>query len=556
MALWLFVAACGGRGLGHRDAGLEVGGLDGAAGADGAAGTGVDGDAGAQDATADLVLTTTVPVAWVGMRQLTDAEYDNTIRDLLGVSTTMYRTLAGPEAEGAGDFDTFAAGQTISPPRYQGLFASTVGAVQAAFANPTLRARVVTCAPASPTDEVCARNTLSDFGLRAWRRRLATDEVDGLLRVVRDAWTTGGADFHGGLQQGVIALLVSEAFLFRVELDPDPNGSAIHAVDPFDLATRLSYLVWSSTPDITLQSLAGTGHLLEPATLTSQVNRLLADPRADGFVRDFAGQWLDFRRLDGAAISWWPANVQRAAYEEALRFVDLIVEEDRPLTELLTADVNFVDAALAAHYGFAAPATPAVTRVSVTTDARKGVLGLVAPLARTSSETWTSPTKRGLFVLERFLCQDIATGPDCGITPSGANPRERADALAAQPACAECHSKFDPVGFGLEGFDNLGRSRAFYTNDAPIDGKGRLDGVAFDGVPGLADRLAADPRFPRCAARKAISYALGRRLLPADDATVDRIAGAFQQKGLTVRGLLSAIVTDDVFRFRRGEGQP
>jgi hypothetical protein len=486
------------------------------------------------------------------MRRLTEAEYDNTLRDLLGVTTTAYRTFAEPSE---GDFDTFAEGQTLTPQRYQWLYGTTVAAVQSAFANSTLRARIVTCVPASPTDETCARNTLSDLGYRVWRRPLTSDELDGLLGLVRTAWA-GGADFHGGLQQGVIALFASEAFLFRVELDPDPNGSAVHPLGAFDLSTRLSYLIWSSTPDLTLQALARSGALLEPATLVAQVNRLLADERADGFVRNFVGQWLDFRRLDGATLASWPDDVQRAAYQEALRFVDLIVQEDRPVTELLTADVNFVDGALAAHYGFPAPAAPGFTRVSVTTDARKGLLGMVAPLGRTSPVTETSPTWRGRFVLERLLCQEIIPGPASSPTPSGANPRERADALAAQPACADCHSKMDPIGFGLEGFDRLGRARTLYANGATIDGKGKLDGVAFDGVPGLADRLAADPRFRRCAARMATAYAVGRPLLPADEATVERVAGAFEKEGLTVRGLLSAIVTSDLFRFRRGEGTP
>jgi hypothetical protein len=523
----------------------------------GAAGMGADGGAGAMDGAPERLPTTTIDPGWVGMRLLTDAEYDNTMRDLLGVTTTAYRALADRGPEGEDDvFDNLAERQPISLQRYQWYFAAAVGAAEAAFANPDLRGKVVACVPSSGADEVCAQNSLRTFGERAWRRPLDGNEVEGLLRVVRDAWKSG-ADFHGGVRQAVVAMLVSDAFLFRIELDPTPNSAAVHALTPFDVATRLSYLLWGSTPDITLLALATQGRLYDTEALRAQVNRMLADARADGFVRNFAGQWLDFRRLDGPAFVKWPAGLQAAALEEARRFVELIVVEDRPLTDLFTMDVNFVDETLAAHYGFPAPAT-GVARVSVTTDARKGYLGLVAPLALTSGELESSPTLRGKFVLERLLCSQIPADPSALLPPPAGNtPRERAASIAAMgPQCTPCHTKMDPIGLGLEAFGPLGHSRITYDNGTLVDSTGALDGTQFSGVSGLADVLAADPRLPRCAARKAISYALGRRLETADDATVERVARAFEGQGLTIRGLLSAIVTDDVFRFRRGEGKP
>lgn len=522
--------------------------------ASGVAGTGLASDGGAAGAGGGAAGTAgAAALGWGGVRRLTDAEYDNTLRDLLGVAAGARQASvqgALPADLSVDGFDNAAAGQNILPARFQWYFASAVVLTDGVWADPTRRARIVTCAPAAAGDETCARAIVSAFGRRAWRRPLSPAEMDGLVGLVRDAMTTG-ADFPTAIKQIVVALLVSEAFLYRVELDPDPNAAVAHPLAGHELATRLSYLIWTSTPDDALLDAAEAGQLDTQDGLRAQVQRLLADPRADGFVRDFAGQWLGFRALEEPSRAPWPPGAQRAAAEEARRFVEMIVQEDRPLSELLTADVNFVDDALAPLYGFPAPGP--TTRVSVTTDARRGYLGLVAPLAQTSFETDTSPERRGTWVMGRLLCKSLPAHPNT-LPPTGTG-RARAEMTAASVACAACHKIVDPIGLGLERFDQLGLYREVYPTGEAADDLGALpDGTSFRGPGALGDLIAGDPEYRRCVARKVVTYALGRGLVQEDEAAVDRVAGAFEAGGLTVRALLTSLVVDDAIRFRRGEG--
>jgi hypothetical protein len=508
-----------------------------------------------------------VDPGWVGIRRLSDAEYANTIQDLLGVSAQDWQNYGAvavaPEApsEGVAAFDNLAAQLTIEVPRYQQYFAAAVVLTDMAFADDALRARVVTCAPATPTDDTCARAVLHAIGLRAWRRPLAEAEVDGLVAVVHAA-AAAGADFPSSIKQAVVALLISEAFLFRIELDPVPEGGGIRALTSYEIASRLSYLLWSTMPDDALFQLAAADQFTDPGVLTTQVTRMLADARSDGLVRNFFGQWLGFRALGGATLDrgpGWTAALQAAAGEEARHFVAEVVASDAELGALFTTDVNFVNDGLADLYGMPEPGSPdALVRISDTTDARAGVLGLAGLLAPMSEPTSSAPTSRGHWILEHLLCTDVPLPPDSFVVPSG-TPREQAQMLSQLPACAGCHDLMDPVGLGLESFDRAGRFRARYApaDAALIDVSGRLpDGTPFEGLEGLEARLDADAHFFSCASRNALTYALGRALTPADDGALASIDAAWRGSGHTLRGLLAAIVVDDTFRLRNAKGQP
>jgi hypothetical protein len=524
------------------------------------------GDAARGDAPSDTAPTSVDP-GWVGIRRLSDAEYANTIQDLLGVSAQSWQSYgavasaADAPGDGVAAFDNLAAQLTIDVPRYQQYVAAAIVLTDTAFADATLRARVVTCAPATPTDDTCARAILHAIGLRAWRRPLTEVEVDGLVAVVHAAAAAGG-DFPSSIKQAVVALLISEAFLYRIELDPVPDGGGIRALTSYEIASRLSYLLWSTMPDDELFQRAAADELTDPGVLAAQVTRMLADARSDGLVRNFFGQWLGFRALGGATLDRgpaWTAALQAAAGEEARRFVAEVVASDAGLGALFTTDVNFVDDGLADLYGLPEPGSPdALVRVSDTTDARAGILGLAGLLAPMSEPTSSAPTSRGHWILEHLLCNDVLPPPDSFVVPPG-TPREQAQTLSQIPACAGCHDLMDPVGLGLESFDQTGRLRAKYapSDAAPIDVSGNLpDGTPFEGLAGLEARLDVDADFFSCASRNALTYALGRALTPADDASLASIDAAWTSSGHTARGLLAAIVVDDAFRFRNAKGQP
>jgi hypothetical protein len=502
----------------------------------------------------------------VGIRRLSDAEYSRTLQDLLGLTgldPSLGTTFADRDYQG-GTLDVFdnlagdvAPSPTISEVRYLSYFQNAVVLVQQAFAVDALRARIVTCAPASVTDDACASAIVRAFGLRAWRRPLTDGEVKDLVALVR-ADLTAGEDFADAVQQAVVALLVSETFLYRIERDPPAPDVSVHALTSYELATRLSYLLWSTMPDDALLALAASDELQKSVVLAAQVTRMLADARADGLVRNFFGQWLNFRVLEGALLdrpTAWTVPLQASVAHEARLFVTDLVQGDQGIGALLTSDVSFVNGTLATLYGFPPPAAPdAFTRTVITTDQRKGFLGLAAFLA-VESEGFP----RSAAISGDLLCTSVPLPPPNHQPPASSGPtRSGFNMIQSNRTCGNCHLLFDPIGLGLENFDEIGRFRTTYTGDQiPIDATGALpDGTPFTGLLGLADLLGKDPRVVACARREALVYTLGRRLTDADADRLAAIDARWSAAGNTVRGLLAAIVVDDIFRYRRGEGQP
>jgi hypothetical protein len=543
----------GAAGLAGGPAGAGAPGSDGSAG--GAGGSAVA-DGGPDGAGAPLS---------AGLRLLSTAEYAHTIQDLLGLSGLDQQIAAlftaSATRAGSPDFDFYlfdnGPGGSLTEGLYSLYFETGVSMVAKAFASDALRARIITCMPAGPTDDTCARGILRAFGLRAWRRPLTDAELDALVAIVRTN-LTAGATFPEAIEEGVTALVVSETFLYRIELDPP--GGAVHALTSYELASRLSYLLWSSLPDSVLFDAAATDTLGKPEVLTAQVTRMLADARADGFVRDFFGQWLTFRDLESPtrALSTpdWSPDLQAGIGEEARLFVSELVASDHGIDALLTADVNYVNAQLANIYGFTFT-TPAFTfvRVEHPEDTREGYLGLSAFLARTARAGVTSPVERGRWILYNLLCQEIpAPPPGEPAVPATGNARTQSLDRQAMKDCSSCHSTIDPVGLGLEPFDALGRRRTAYPNGDLVDDHGALGATSYQGVIGLAGLVAKDARFADCARRHLFAYALGRGPATADAAHMAAIDAAWAATGRSVRGLLAALVVDDLFRTRRGEG--
>jgi hypothetical protein len=493
------------------------------------------------------------------IHRLSNVEYDNTLRDLTGTRLRPGEAFTKEEAEG---FDNIATALSMSPRQVEDYFAAAGQISADIFGNPALRDRVLTCQPdATPA---CAGKFIDQFGTKAFRRPLTTDERSLLLTKYQDALALG-LDALGALQQVARVVLASPQFLYRIELDPNLSDPTPHKLDGYELASRLSYALWSSMPDDALFAQAASGALASTDTLQAEVDRMLADGRADMLVKNFAGRWFGSKRLHEHVASstqfpeYTPALAASMEREMELFFSEFLFQ-DRPYSELLTADMNFVDGPLAALYGLPAPAQ-AGQRVVNTNDQRVGLLGLAGFLTHTSRETRSSPIIRGKWVLDAILCTPLVVPPGLMVSPleepgEGEPPttvRAQIEAHRAAPTCAGCHNMIDPIGLALETYDAIGKYRTQYENGLPIDTTGTLpSGDQVDGLPSLVAALAKSPEFLPCAAQKLGTYALGA---VAPEANRSQVMSQWSTGELTLRRLLKAIVTHDSFTSREAEGQ-
>lgn len=410
----------------------------------------------------------------------------------------------------------------------------------------------------------CAATVIGGFARRAWRRPVTDAERDAELALY-DLAIDAGADFYEAVGVALKAVLLSPRFVFRIE--PDPAPGEVRALDAFEVATRLSYFLWGSTPDDRLLALAEDGMLLDDAVLDAEIDRLLADPRAATLVDDFAGQWLYVRAVDDAL----PNTNQFPDFDEALRAsmkeemrrdVDAVLRADRPLPDLLVADTTWVDARLAAHYGLDPVAD--WTEVSLDGTPRRGLLTTAGLLTALSYPTRTSPVKRGKWVLGNLLCEAPPPPPPTVNTnfvdTESEDPgslREQFEQHRADPVCASCHTLMDPIGFSMEHYDGIGAWRDVDETGAPIDAHGALpDGRAFDDVLDLATLLAEDPKLTRCAVMKTFTFALGRPPHVEDLAAVEAIEADYEAGGRRFSAIVHAIAHSDPFRYKRGEVSP
>jgi hypothetical protein len=406
-----------------------------------------------------------------------------------------------------------------------------------------------------------------------YRRPLETAEIDRAMKVFDGAIgrMLSGTD---ALLLSLRAMLSAANFLYRVEYDQNPTSLTPHLVSSYELASRLSYLTWSSMPDDALFAKAKDNSLLTSATLEAELTRMLADPKATAFIESFAGQWLDIRKLITHSVTPQVFNTYTPALSDAMLqegylWFQEFVNQDRPLSDWFTADFNYVNDTLAQHYGITPPGSAQLKRVAVTTDQRKGFFGLASFLTHTSFPSRTSPTLRGAWVLSELLCSppppppndvpklDESATPDEMTEPAGSeNVKQRLERHRTDPTCAGCHRILDPIGLGLERFDGIGRYREAYGNGDPIDPAGVLpDGTTFAGTDQLGELIGKDPRFAACIASKLYTYALGRDIETYDATSLEKLQASWTGRGLTVRNLMKEVVLSNAFRFRRGEAQ-
>jgi hypothetical protein len=496
------------------------------------------------------------------IHRLSNAEYDNTIGELLGTELRFGADFVHEEAEG---FDNIATALSMSPRQIEGYFAAAGELAAEAFAVESIRERLGSCT-LDAVDMTCAEEMISSFGTRAFRRPLQTTESDWLLAVYEQALSLGETA-DGAMQEVIRVVLSSPQFLYRIEFDPDPSDPEPHALSSYELASRLSYALWASMPDEALFALAESGELLVPEVLEAEVDRMLAEDRADTLATNFAAQWLGGERLDLHVASptvypSWTPELRLAMQRELELYVMEFLRGELPYSDFLSADFNYVDATLATHYGFAPPAGDGFTRVENTDDERHGFLGLAGFLTHTSRETRTSPIIRGTWILDALWCTALELPEDLVVDPlpepeDGSTPTTVRELIAthrADPACAVCHDFIDPIGLSLEHFDGIGQYRDTYESGVAVDASGELPGdVAVDGLPSLAEALAADSRFVPCAAKKFNAYALGRA--SSDPIFIESIVADWTARGLTLPNLIKASVLSENFQERRAVAQ-
>ena len=432
------------------------------------------------------------------------------------------------------------------------------------------RRRIFVCRPAADAAEAeqadCARRILSALARRAYRRPVTPADLEVLLGFFDEGRREGG--FDAGVEMALRWLLASPEFVLRVERDPAGVAAGeSYAVSDLELASRLSFFLWSSIPDGELLDLAVAGRLREPAVLEAQARRMLADERSRALVTSFASQWLYLRNVpavvpDEDRFPDVGEGLRQAMRRETELFVESVFREDRNVLDLLTADYTFINERLARHYGMPGVYGSHFRRVPVTHEARRGLLGHASILSVTSYPNRTSPVLRGKWVLENLLGTPPALPPPdvpaLEETTAGGEAlsmREATERHRANPVCASCHRLMDPPGFALEQFDAVGRFRTRSAAGTPIDATGELpDGTRFDGAAGLREALVGRPeRFVGTLTEKLLTYALGRGLEHYDAPAVRAVTRAAAEDGYRFSSLVVGIVESAPFRMRRAE---
>jgi hypothetical protein len=426
------------------------------------------------------------------------------------------------------------------------------------------RQRILICRPSVKADEEgCARNILATLARRAYRRPLQPKDVQTLMHFYEEGRRDG--KFDDGIQFALERLLIDPDFLFRVESDPAAiKPSTAYRLSDIELASRLSFFLWSSIPDDDLLDMAVKGKLSNPAILEQQVRRMLADRRSSALVDNFTGQWLRLRELkeltpDPAAYPDFDDNLRLALQQETELFVDSQIREDRSVVDLLTANYSFINERLARHYGIPNVYGERFRRVTLTGDQRGGLLGQGSVLAVTSYPTRTSPVLRGKFLLETILGTpppppppNVPGLPDRGEGGKPASVRERLEQHRKNPVCASCHSQMDPLGFALEHFDGIGAWRTMTESHLPVDSSGSLpNGAQLEGLPGLRAFLSRRrEQFAGTITGKLLAYALGRAVQPYDQPIIRAILRQTEPTGYKWSGLILGIVKSTPFQMR------
>lgn len=481
------------------------------------------------------------------MRRLTVTEYTYTVRDLLGEDVSAL--VAGFPADGRSTdgFDNAGASLGVATDQLA-VFERAADSLATLAVTQGSAARQHLAVCSEWADAACRRKVLQTFADKAWRRPTTPAEVDQLVALGANAGTSGDEQ----VALAVRGILLAPQFLFRVEKLPPAGTAGRYRVSAHELATRLSYFLWSSTPDDALAQSAAAGTLVSAADVTREVSRMLGDAKAAGLTENFGAQWLALRGLGGehrvdAAFTDYTDALGASMTKETLSLFDHVLSKGLPATELLTANYGFIDAPLAKFYGVSV----AEGRAELGATERRGVLGQAALLTLTSYPNRTSVVRRGVWVLNNLLCTEPPPPPPPDVDTtlpdsSKGTLRQRMAAHSVEPRCAGCHDLMDPIGLGLENFDAIGRYRATENGEA-IDASGTYpDKRTFKKPTELATLIAEDPRFVTCVADRLLAFGLGRVLSSGDQAAATAVSQALGAKP-SLRDLVVNMAQSQVF---------
>lgn len=492
------------------------------------------------------------------LRRLTKAEYGNTLRDLFGVDPAVAADLPDDVA-GEGYLNTLSPLQTE---QYLAIAAAVVDRLKGSATEKKLFGDP----PTTGDPRGAARKTIRSLARTAFRRPASEAEVETLLKVF-DLGQANKLSYTASMRLVLKAVLVSPQFLFITPGREAEAGKAIVPLDDHHLASRLSYFLWATVPDAELSALADAGKLHEPEVLRAQVKRLLDDPRSRAVFDGFGAQWLGLSGLPGktfdtAKFPLMTPAMRTAMTDEARLFFDSVVRENRSVVGLVESDYTFVNGTLAPLYGLEKTVTgPEMKRVKLADANRGGILALPGVLAVTSMPERTSPVKRGVWVLEQVLGQHVPPAPANVPALEKQDPkkvatltlRQRTELHRKNPACANCHKLLDPIGFGLENFDAIGRWRDKDDSGGPIDAAGELPGGKRFASPKELKAYVAGRKadLARNLTEKMLAYALCRRLEGYDEIVVDRIVESLAADDYRMQSLIAAVVTSYPFLHRQ-----
>jgi len=516
---------------------------------------------GKNPSTTDTSTAVTVPtveedlgVGAVGARRLSRAEYDATILTLMG-DDTQPATLGLP-SDVVDPFDNDFTTQEVSAVLVSGVEGLANGVAARLVADSVRRAEVVPCEPTGATDVACLEAFARDFGRLALRRPVDDDEV-AVWVDLGATFAADAGDFWDGVDVMLRVLLQHPHFVYRIELGTETQEAGVFKLDGHEVATRLSYLLWGTTPNRWLLDQADQGVLDTPEGIRTTAEQLLADPAARARIDRFHAMWLGYWQLphDPELTAAFRAE-SRALVE------DVVFERQASWLELFTAQETFIDDTLADHYGLPAPGGPAW--VDYGSSGRQGLLSHGSFLSVNAKFGDTSPTLRGKLVRERLLCQTIPPPPPGVNTDEppegevGDCKEDRYAVHASSGACSSCHELIDPIGFGLENFDQQGVYREHDNGDpdCAISGDGDLDGEPFQGPAGLSDVLVDGQTLARCAVQQSFRIALGHEPTEADLPYLDRLNDDFPAADHRLDQLFLDLVSDEAFQYRREEEAP
>ncbi len=481
------------------------------------------------------------------MRRLSQAEYEATVRDLLGLTISA----ATLPADAKDPFDSDSATQLVSPSLISSLETLAQTTSEALLAQPALRDKVVGCVPQGPSDAVCFRSFITSFGRRAYRHPLESAEVDEFMTM--QSLAVEDNNFYTGVDSVLRVIFQDPQFVYRVEIGTPAAQTGLFVLTNYELATRLSYFLWGSTPDDALLDAAASNKLSDQAGILAESKRMLADPRARARFERFHALWLGYDKPTSTPLAVSMRNESNALVDRVL------FDQHESYDHLFTEHEAYLDDTLATHYGL----TPSGKAAWVNMDSvnRAGILSEASFLSVATKFSDTSPTQRGKFIQERLLCSPVPPPPPnvkADAPPPAGNgaPVCKADRYAAhrKGGCAGCHSRLDGVGNGLERYDELGRYRTV-ENGLPqctIPDDGDLPGLGkFQGPAQLGQLLATSAQLDACLVKQVFRFAMGRRETADDDDVVQRVLSKFQDTQLRFDEMLLAFVTEEAFRYRR-----